>query len=105
MKEVRSIAKVVGTLVSLSGALLMTLYKGPVIDLIWSRHTSQHGSSGDSSDKHWISGTLLILVGCVAWSCFYVLQVSSYMSSTKEWNCRLFKTNNRDSWEIPWLLQ
>ncbi|XVF39367.1 hypothetical protein PTKIN_Ptkin01aG0029100 [Pterospermum kingtungense] len=74
IKEVRSQAKVIGTLVTLSGALIMTLYKGPVIDLIWSRKTSHHGSSGDSSEKHWISGTLLILVGCVAWSCFYVLQ-------------------------------
>ncbi|KAE8656323.1 WAT1-related protein [Hibiscus syriacus] len=76
MKETRSIAKVIGTVVTLSGALLMTLYKGPVIDLIWSRNTSHHGSSasGDSSDRHWIPGTLLILVGCVAWSCFYVLQ-------------------------------
>ncbi|MBA0623863.1 hypothetical protein Godav_009298 [Gossypium davidsonii] len=84
MKEVRSIAKVVGTLVSLSGALLMTLYKGPVIDLIWSRHTSHNGSSGDSSDKHWISGTLLILVGCVAWSCFYVLQSITIKKYTAE---------------------
>ncbi|XP_022732827.1 WAT1-related protein At4g08290-like [Durio zibethinus] len=74
IKEGRSQAKVIGTLVTLSGALLMTLYKGPVIDLIWSSKTSHHGSRGVSSDKHWISGTLLILVGCVAWSCFYVLQ-------------------------------
>ncbi|OMP01021.1 Drug/metabolite transporter [Corchorus olitorius] len=74
IKEVRGLAKVIGTLVTLSGALLMTLYKGPVIDLIWSRKASHSGSSGDSSDKHWIPGTLLILVGCVAWSCFYVLQ-------------------------------
>lgn len=74
IREVRGLAKVIGTVVTLSGALIMTLYKGPVIDLIWSRKTSHHGSSGNSSDKHWIAGTLLILVGCVAWSCFYVLQ-------------------------------
>ncbi|XP_007019026.2 PREDICTED: WAT1-related protein At4g08290 isoform X1 [Theobroma cacao] len=74
IKEVRGQAKIIGTILSLSGALLMTLYKGPVIDLICSRKASHHGSSGDSSDKHWIPGTLLILVGCVAWSCFYVLQ-------------------------------
>ncbi|XWS23768.1 hypothetical protein CRYUN_Cryun28dG0043600 [Craigia yunnanensis] len=73
-KEVRSQAKVIGTLVTLSGVLLMTFYEGPVIDLIWSRKTIHYGSSGDSSDKHWISRTLIILVGCVAWSCFYVLQ-------------------------------
>ncbi|EOY16251.1 Nodulin MtN21 /EamA-like transporter family protein isoform 2, partial [Theobroma cacao] len=74
IKEVRGQAKIIGTILSLSGALLMTLYKGPVIDLIWSRKASHQGSTGDSSDKHWIPGTLLILVGCVAWSCFYVLQ-------------------------------
>ncbi|KAE8701763.1 WAT1-related protein [Hibiscus syriacus] len=83
MKEIRSIAKVIGTVVTLSGALLMTLYKGPVIDLIWSRNTSSHGSS-DSSDKHWIPGTLLILVGCVAWSCFYVLQSITIKKYTAE---------------------
>ncbi|GMI82909.1 Usually multiple acids move in and out Transporters 20 [Hibiscus trionum] len=85
MNEVRSIAKVIGTLVTLSGALLMTLYKGPVIELIWS-NTSHYGSggSGGSSDKHWISGTLLILVGCVAWSCFYVLQSITIKKYTAE---------------------
>ncbi|KAK8692232.1 hypothetical protein V6N13_075705 [Hibiscus sabdariffa] len=85
MKEVRSIAKVIGTMVTLSGALLMTLYKGPVIELLWSSNTSHHGSSGSgSSDKHWISGTLLILVGCVAWSCFYVLQSITIKKYTAE---------------------
>ena len=33
-KKVRSIAKVVGTIITVSGALLMTLYKGPIIDFI-----------------------------------------------------------------------
>ncbi|KAE8666631.1 WAT1-related protein [Hibiscus syriacus] len=86
MKEVRSIAKVIGTLVTLSGALLMTLYKGPVIELIWSRNTSHQGSGGthESADKHRISGTLLILVGCVAWSCFYVLQSITIKKYTAE---------------------
>ncbi|PON76356.1 Plant-drug/metabolite exporter [Trema orientale] len=76
IKEVRSQAKVIGTVVSFSGALLMTLYKGPVIDLFWTRNTNHQSSSssGGDSDKHWVLGTLFILIGCVAWSCFYVLQ-------------------------------
>ncbi|XVE55359.1 hypothetical protein DITRI_Ditri03aG0152300 [Diplodiscus trichospermus] len=74
IKQVRRQAKVIGTLLILSGALLMTLYKGPVIDLIWSRKTIHYGSSSESSDKHWIPGTLLVFLGCVAWSCFYALQ-------------------------------
>ncbi|KAK1553649.1 hypothetical protein Q3G72_001600 [Acer saccharum] len=52
------------------------MYKGPVINLIGSSTSSHHESSSDSSDnhEHWVAGTLLILVGCVAWACFYVLQ-------------------------------
>ncbi|EEF48374.1 Auxin-induced protein 5NG4, putative [Ricinus communis] len=74
IKEIRSQAKVIGTVVTFGGALLMALYKGPTIDLISSGRTSHHGSSDDSSGKHWVTGTLLILVGCVAWSAFYILQ-------------------------------
>lgn len=77
IKEIRSQAKVVGTLVTLGGALLMTVYKGPVIGLPWSQKTSQHGSTAASSDKHWVTGTLLLLVGCVSWSAFYVLQMET----------------------------
>ncbi|KAF2534982.1 hypothetical protein F2Q68_00020646 [Brassica cretica] len=77
--EVRSQAKIIGTLVALGGALVMTLYKGPLIPLPWSNpNTNQHnGHSNSSQDhNHWVGGTLLILLGCVAWSCFYVLQIA-----------------------------
>ncbi|CBI19039.3 hypothetical protein VitviT2T_027099 [Vitis vinifera] len=73
IKERRSQAKIVGTVLTFSGALLMTLYKGPIIDLIWSHKTS-HNANHSSTDTHWITGTLLILVGCCAWSAFYILQ-------------------------------
>ncbi|CAA7019675.1 unnamed protein product [Microthlaspi erraticum] len=75
--EVRSQAKVIGTLVALGGALVMTLYKGPLIPLPWSSPTldQQNGHTNSSQDhNHWVAGTLLILLACVAWSCFYVLQ-------------------------------
>ncbi|KAK9270881.1 hypothetical protein L1049_026467 [Liquidambar formosana] len=82
IKEVGSQAKVIGTIVTFAGTLLMTLYKGPIIDLPWSHKTiDHHGSIAHSFDTNWITGTLLILVGCFAWSCFYVLQsitVKSY---------------------------
>ncbi|XP_056850110.1 WAT1-related protein At4g08290 [Raphanus sativus] len=75
--EVRSQAKIIGTLVALGGALVMTLYKGPLIPLPWSNpDMNQHNGHNNSSQdhNHWVGGTLLILLGCVAWSCFYVLQ-------------------------------
>ncbi|XAR55582.1 hypothetical protein NMG60_11035694 [Bertholletia excelsa] len=75
IRQVRSQAKVVGTLVTFGGALLMTLYKGPIINLIWSPKTSQFvQTNSDSSAKHWLTGTLCILVGCAAWSSFFILQ-------------------------------
>ncbi|KAL5779460.1 hypothetical protein ACOSQ2_010197 [Xanthoceras sorbifolium] len=75
IKKIRSQAKVVGTIVTFGGALLMTMYKGPVINLVCSSTKSHHENSSNSSDnKQWVAGTLLILLGCVAWSCFYVLQ-------------------------------
>lgn len=80
--EVRSQAKISGTLVALGGALVMTLYKGPLIPLPWSNpDMDQHNGHNNSSQdhNHWVAGTLLILLGCVAWSCFYVLQVSLYL--------------------------
>ncbi|KAG2709043.1 hypothetical protein I3760_05G220700 [Carya illinoinensis] len=72
IKEVQGQAKVIGTVLTLAGALLMTLYKGPVIDLIWSRKMAY--SSSMSSDHKWLIGTFFILIGCVAWSAFYILQ-------------------------------
>uniref|UniRef100_A0A7N0UMC8 WAT1-related protein n=1 Tax=Kalanchoe fedtschenkoi TaxID=63787 RepID=A0A7N0UMC8_KALFE len=77
IKELRGLAKVVGTLVTLIGALVMTLYKGPIMEFLSFGNSStghQTGSSGDSSGSNWILGTALILVGCCAWSAFYVLQ-------------------------------
>ncbi|XP_059630237.1 WAT1-related protein At4g08290-like [Cornus florida] len=74
IKEVRSQAKVIGTLLTLTGALAMTLYKGPIINLFWTPKTSHFVSTNDSSDKHWVTGTICILIGCFAWSCFFILQ-------------------------------
>lgn len=76
VKEVRSLAKVIGTLVTFGGALLMTLYKGPQINLFYSPNTThqQDGVHSPQGLKHWVSGTLFLLLGCVAWSSFIILQ-------------------------------
>ncbi|XP_023549003.1 WAT1-related protein At4g08290-like [Cucurbita pepo subsp. pepo] len=78
LKRVRGVAKVIGTLVTFAGALVMTLYKGPIVDFFWTRKTNHlvHSASAASAaaNQHWVAGTLFILLACVAWSCFYVLQ-------------------------------
>ncbi|XP_052200997.1 WAT1-related protein At4g08290-like isoform X2 [Diospyros lotus] len=75
IREVRSQAKVIGTLVTFSGALVMTVYKGPIIDLFWTPKSS-HFLHDDhvSNEKHWLTGTICLLVGCSAWSCFFIVQ-------------------------------
>lgn len=84
MKERRSQAKIIGTMVTFSGTLLMTIYKGPVVDLFTSSKSNYNGSSsGDETGKHWLLGTIFILISCTAWSSFYVMQVSITTKSLK----------------------
>ncbi|KAF8405734.1 hypothetical protein HHK36_007811 [Tetracentron sinense] len=68
IKEVHSQAKVIGTLVTLAGAMVMTLYKGHIINLIWSRGRSNYESSSGSADQHRVAGTLMLLASCCGWS-------------------------------------
>ncbi|XLS67375.1 hypothetical protein HN51_018398 [Arachis hypogaea] len=79
LKEVRSQAKVIGTLVTFGGAVLMGIYKGPGFNLFHSRTQQHHGGGGDPSSSHnhhQIAGALYIFMGCVALSSFYILQVN-----------------------------
>lgn len=87
IKEARSRAKIIGTILTLCGALTMTLYKGPIVNLIPTATNVHHTSSNDSMNQHWVMGTVLILVGCCAWSSFYILQVcipTKYMFKTTQ---------------------
>ncbi|KAK1403595.1 hypothetical protein POM88_003200 [Heracleum sosnowskyi] len=75
LKSIRSQAKVGGTLTTVGGAMLMTLVKGPVIDLIWTKgRTHQIQGSGGVDLQHSVRGSLMITVGCFSWACFMVLQ-------------------------------
>ena len=81
MKTVRCQAKVVGTVVTVAGAMLMTLYKGKVVEMIWSSHIHPIKSSAPSTpvdaDKDWIKGSILLIIATFAWASFFILQVLS----------------------------
>uniref|UniRef100_A0A7N0ZVW6 WAT1-related protein n=1 Tax=Kalanchoe fedtschenkoi TaxID=63787 RepID=A0A7N0ZVW6_KALFE len=74
IRKAASQAKVVGTSITVSGAMIMTLYKGPIIDFItW--HDGSHSKSTDASqDQHWVSGTIMLLAACCGWASFFILQ-------------------------------
>ena len=75
LREIRSQAKVIGTLVTFGGAVLMAFYKGPGFNLFHSGAT-QPENVGPSSHDHHTAGALYIFIGGVALSSFYILQVN-----------------------------
>ncbi|GER37748.1 nodulin MtN21 /EamA-like transporter family protein [Striga asiatica] len=77
LKKVHSLAKVTGTAITLTGAMLMTLYKGPVVDILWYSHGSAHhkaAAAAAGSDQHWVTGTIMLLSCVVGWAGFFILQ-------------------------------
>jgi drug/metabolite transporter (DMT)-like permease len=70
-------AKVLGTVVALGGAMLMTLVKGPMMNLPWTNGNGHHESTGAANKQDPIKGAVMILAGCVCWSAFVILQVSA----------------------------
>lgn len=80
----------VGTLATVSGAMVMTLLKGPV--LLGSHRSNDHGQHNGTSMQHTITGFIMITIGCFSWACFVILQVSVdysiiiYRTMTKNYN-------------------
>lgn len=85
MRELRSQAKILGTAVTVGGAMVMTLVKGPIIGLPWTQEESHHHHAQSSSvvvnahhhhdQQSSIKGAAMIIAGCFCWAGFYTLQV------------------------------
>ncbi|KAL3504145.1 hypothetical protein ACH5RR_033986 [Cinchona calisaya] len=75
LKKIPSLAKVIGTAITVGGAMLMTLYKGPIVNILWYTHGgNQRTSSGSSDQQHWVTG-IITLISCVfGWSGFFIVQ-------------------------------
>ncbi|KAI3738401.1 hypothetical protein L2E82_28431 [Cichorium intybus] len=119
LKSIRSQAKVIGTITTVAGAMLMTLVKGPILELFWTKGRSNSNVVNNGVDLHHsLKGAIMITVGCFSWSCFMVLQAITLKSYPAElsltaWICLLgtaegaivalvMERGNTAVWAIKW---
>ncbi|KAK4281992.1 hypothetical protein QN277_013424 [Acacia crassicarpa] len=79
LRKVRCIAKVIGTVVTIAGAMLMTLYKGQAMDFFWSQYMHRPKNyepvnPSDSAEHDWVKGSILLIIATLAWASFFILQ-------------------------------
>ncbi|WOL01832.1 WAT1-related protein [Canna indica] len=82
LKKVRCQAKVAGTLVTVAGAMLMALYKGPLMEMVWTKHMHHQTdaaamAAADSGDKDWFKGCIFLIIATLAWAFFFILQAAA----------------------------
>ncbi|MED6163135.1 hypothetical protein PIB30_076916 [Stylosanthes scabra] len=78
IKDVHGVAKILGSVLSLSGAITFALVKGPALDFMrWYSQNQNHSSSSSSvihSKGDNIKGVLMMLSANTAWSLWLILQ-------------------------------
>ncbi|KAG6595300.1 WAT1-related protein, partial [Cucurbita argyrosperma subsp. argyrosperma] len=120
IKSIRSQAKIVGTIATVGGAMIMTLIKGPILELFWVNEKADHQQQqrGDISLQHTIKGSIMITIGCFSWACFMILQAITLKAYPAElsltaWICLLgtaegtvlalvMERGNAAVWSITW---
>ncbi|XP_006410932.2 WAT1-related protein At2g37460 isoform X1 [Eutrema salsugineum] len=117
LRCIRSAGKVVGTLATVGGAMIMTLVKGPVLDLFWTKGSSAQNTNG--TDIHSaIKGAVLVTIGCFSYACFMILQAVTLRTYPAElsltaWICLMgtiegtavalvMEKGNPGAWAIGW---
>ncbi|KAK2352487.1 nodulin MtN21 /EamA transporter family protein [Trifolium repens] len=120
IRSLRTIAKIVGTIICVSGAVCIALLKGPKLVNAENIPSKSILGLASESDENWLLGCLSLLGCIVAWSIFLILQVPAYAShpnylSLSAWMCfmatlqsaavTLFLEPNLNAWKISSLLQ
>ncbi|XP_021813704.1 WAT1-related protein At2g39510-like [Prunus avium] len=78
IRKLHSQAKVLGTIITVGGAIILTLAKGPALNLPWTKgknqHHPHHQMQSDSNHKDITKSALLSAAACFCWSSFIILQ-------------------------------
>ncbi|CAN4091845.1 unnamed protein product [Withania somnifera] len=73
VQDPRGIAKIIGTLVSLTGVMTMTLCKGAILKNLW--HPLIYIPQGNNVVKEkWVEGSILTVASCITWSIWFIMQ-------------------------------
>ncbi|XVF55335.1 hypothetical protein PTKIN_Ptkin06aG0028900 [Pterospermum kingtungense] len=120
LRSIRSHGKVIGTLATVAGAMVMTLMKGPVLELFWTKASINHEAAAkNGTDLHdTIKGGIMITVGCFSYAGFVILQAVTLETYPAElsltvWICLLgtlegtiaaliMEKGNAAIWAIKW---
>ncbi|KAF3499375.1 hypothetical protein F2Q69_00045296 [Brassica cretica] len=81
-------AKIAGTVVTVAGAMLMTIYKGPIVELLWTKymhlqHANDTPSSNSNDNKDFLKGSILLIFATLAWASLFVLQAKILKTYSK----------------------
>ncbi|XP_076957181.1 WAT1-related protein At2g39510-like [Bidens hawaiensis] len=79
VKKLHSQGKILGTVVTVGGAMVMTLVNGPPVPLPWTTkgfegHRAPSPTSDTVSQDQHLKGAIMITAGCFCWASFYILQ-------------------------------
>ncbi|XP_047970453.1 WAT1-related protein At2g39510-like [Salvia hispanica] len=81
VRRLHSQAKIMGTIVTVGGAMIMTIVKGSIIELPWTKGNSNSTSIAQENDpQQFIKGAMMIGAACLCWSFFYILQAITLKS-------------------------
>ncbi|KAG7569518.1 EamA domain [Arabidopsis thaliana x Arabidopsis arenosa] len=117
LQSIRSVAKVVGTVTTVGGIMVMTLVKGPALDLFWTKGPSKQNTVGTDIHSS-IKGAVLVTIGCFSYACFMILQAITLKTYPAElslatWICLMgtiegavvtlvMEKGNHSAWTIGW---
>ncbi|KAJ1277441.1 hypothetical protein BS78_04G004100 [Paspalum vaginatum] len=71
LKSGAGIAKVIGTTLGFTGAVILALYQGPSLTRPYSSPAS---SGGGGAHRSWVIGSVALLAGSACWSFWFILQ-------------------------------